>query len=126
VARGLVALTLSGAIFWAGGGGSRGSSSPASWLGGTAWADPVDEDPRPPVPTDDSSKPPSLLDARNTPAALPEEDKPFYKSTAFWIVTGALVGAAIGLGVYAANHSSPTNLAACPANANLGCYGAGR
>lgn len=126
VARGLVALTLSGTIFLAGGAFGRGARSDARWLGGVAWADPADEDPRPPVPTDDSGKAPSLLDARHTPTALPDEDRPFYKSPAFWIVTGALVGAAVGLGVYAAGHSSPSNLAACPASANLGCYGAGR
>lgn len=93
--------------------------------GGQAWALEGDDDPKPMPAAQETGRSPSVLDARHSPA-LVNDDQPFYRSTAFWIVTGVLVGAAIGLGVYAANHDSPTNLAGCPSGANLGCFGAGR
>jgi hypothetical protein len=99
------------------------------WGGTEALAATTDEEPRPiPEAKPEQQDAPSLLDQqRKQPRSLADdEEKPFYKSTVFWVVTGVLVVGAVGLGVYAANHGSPSNLGSCPASANLGCYGAGR
>ena len=56
-----------------------------------------------------------------------QEDKPFYKSPVFWVVTGVLVAGAIGAVLYSTS-GTRGSLQPCPATVtlSLGCYGAGR
>jgi hypothetical protein len=56
-----------------------------------------------------------------------QDEKPFYKSPVFWVVTGVLVAGAIGAVIYSTS-GTRGSLQPCPATVtlSLGCYGAGR
>jgi len=117
---GLLVLSLGGV------GSTNGLQGP--WGGAVALAQTKDEDPRPiPEAHPAQEAAPSLLDPEHKPRSLAYDDeRPFYKSTVFWVMTAVLVGGAVGLGIYAANHSGSSSPFSCPPSANLGCYGAGR
>src|SRR3954470_11005695 len=75
-------------------GGVGSTNGPrGSWGGAAALAQTKDEDPRPipeAHPTQEAA--PSLLDPEHKPRSLAYDDeRPFYKSPVFWVMTGVLV-----------------------------------
>lgn len=75
----------------------------------------------------EAKKRPTVRLAAPTPPTDDQDDKPFYKSPIFWVVTGVLVAGAIGAIIYSTS-GTRGSLQPCPATVtlSLGCYGAGR
>lgn len=64
---------------------------------------------------------------RQQPAVDDTDEKPFWKSPIFWVVTGAIVAGAVGAVIYSTS-GTRGSVGPCPAEValSLGCYGAGR
>ena len=64
---------------------------------------------------------------RVAPVVSEVEEKPFWKSWVFWIVTGVLVAGTVGAFVYSYS-GNRGSAGPCPAGIqiSLGCFGAGR